>query len=69
MGLHEDGVDLFEIDGSGVKSDGFDEGADAEVFNGTQGAFGNTEDQGGGILGEGAVRESGAVELGVDVVG
>ena len=69
VGLHEDGVDLFEIDGFGAATNGFNEGADAEVFNGTQGAFGNTEDEGGGILGEGAVRESGAVELGVDVVG
>ena len=68
MGLHEDGVDLFEIDGFAVIADGFDEAADAEVFDGTQGAFGNTEEEGGGILGEGAARESRAVELGVDVV-
>ena len=69
VGLHEDGVDLFEIDGFGVIIDGFDEAADAAVFNGMQGAFGDAEDEGGGILGEGAVRESGAVEQGVDVVG
>ena len=52
VGLHEHGVDLFEIDGFAVIADGFDEAADAEVFNGTQGAFGDTEDEGGGILGD-----------------
>ena len=52
VGLHEDGVDLFEIDGCGAISDGFDEAADAEVFNGTQGAFGDTEDEGSGIVGD-----------------
>ena len=69
VGLHEDGVDLFEVDGFGIIPNGFDEAADAEVFNGMQGAFGDAEDKGGGILAEDAVQESGAVELGVDVVG
>jgi hypothetical protein len=40
VGLHEHGIDLFEVDGFGVVSHGFDEGADAEVFDGAQGAFG-----------------------------
>ena len=69
VGLHEDGVDSFEIDGFGVISDGFNEGADAEVFNGTQGAFGDAEDEGGGILGEGVARESSAVGASIDIVG
>ena len=64
VGMHEDGVDLFEVDGFGAIPEGFDEAADAEVFNGTQGAFGDAEDESGDILGEGAVRESGAVEQG-----
>ncbi|RYD62329.1 MAG: hypothetical protein EOP84_34700, partial [Verrucomicrobiaceae bacterium] len=28
VGLHEDGVDLFDADGFGLVADGFDEGAD-----------------------------------------
>jgi hypothetical protein len=31
--LHEHGFDLFEIDGFGLVADGFDQGADAEVFD------------------------------------
>ena len=30
--LHEDGIHLGEIDGFGLGSDSFDEGAEAEVF-------------------------------------
>lgn len=37
--LHEDGIHLGEIDGFGLGSDGFDEGAEAEVFNGAEGAL------------------------------
>jgi len=33
VGLHEDGVDLFEVDGFGLVAHGFDEGSDAEVFD------------------------------------
>ena len=39
VGLHEHGIDLFEIDGFGLVAHGFDEGADAEVFHGPEGAF------------------------------
>ena len=34
--LHEDGIHLGEIDGFGLGSDGFDEGAETEVFNGAE---------------------------------
>lgn len=37
--LEEDGVDLLEIDGFGTVSNGFNEGGDAEVFHGSEGAF------------------------------
>ena len=39
MGLHEDGVDLFEIDGFGAVTNGFEQGTEAEVFYGAQGTF------------------------------
>lgn len=69
VGLEEDGVDLGEVDGFGAISDGFDHGADAEVFDGTEGAFGTACDEVGGGFGEGGVRESDAFELVVDVGG
>ena len=31
VGLHEDAVDLFEVDGAGAVADGFQQGGDAEV--------------------------------------
>ena len=39
VGLEEDGVNLGKVDGFGAISDGFDHGADAEIFDGTEGAF------------------------------
>lgn len=44
VGLEEDGVDLFEIDGLGAVADGFDEGADAEVFDGSERTFGGADE-------------------------
>jgi YD repeat-containing protein len=38
VGLHEHGVGLFETDALGLVANGFDQGADAEVFDGTQGS-------------------------------
>ena len=69
VGLEEDGVDLFEVDGFGAVSDGFDHGADAEVFDGAEGSFGAACDEVGGGFGEGGVWESDAVELVCDVGG
>ena len=37
--LHEDGIDLGEIDGFSLSADSLDEGAEAEVFNGAEGAL------------------------------
>jgi hypothetical protein len=42
VGLEEDGVDLGEAYSFGAVADGFDHGADAEVFDGAQGAFSAT---------------------------
>ena len=69
VGLEEDGVDLGEIDGFGAVSDGFDHGANTEVFDRSQGAFGASCDEVGGGIGEGGVREADAFELVVDVGG
>ena len=62
MGLHEDGVDLFEINGFGAVTDGFEQGTEAEVFYGAQGTFRSPYDEGSGVFGEGAVRESDTVQ-------
>jgi len=69
VGLEQDGVDLGEVDGFGAVADGFDHGADAEVFDGAQGAFGTSCDEVGGGLGEGGVWKANAFKLGVDVGG
>lgn len=68
VGLHEDGVDLGKVDGFGLVADGFYEGADAEVFDGAEDAFGGTHNEVEGRFGEGVVRQADAVELGEDVV-
>ena len=65
--LHEHGVDLLEIDGFDAISNGFDEGTGAEVSNGTQDAFGDAQHEVEGFVGEGVMRQTGEVQLGVDV--
>jgi hypothetical protein len=64
--LHEHGVDLFETDGFCLVSHGFEQGADAEVFYSTQGAFGTALDEREGFGAECGVGEAYAVELIVD---
>ena len=55
VGLEEDGVNLGKVDGFGAISDGFDHGADAEIFDGTEGAFSATCDEVGRGFCEGCV--------------
>jgi hypothetical protein len=69
VGLEEDGVDLLEIDGLGAVADGFDERTDAEVFDGSEGAFRGADDEVEGLLREGVVGKADVIELAVDVVG
>ena len=69
VGLEEDGVDLGKVDGFGALSHGFNKGADAEVFGGSEGSFGSAGDETEGFFGEGAVRQACSVELSVDVFG
>ena len=66
MGLDEDAVDLFEIDGSGLVADGFDQGTQTEIAGSAQESFAGADDQGQGFLGEGVVAQAGTVELGKD---
>jgi len=67
VGLHEHGVDLFEINGFGAVTHGFDEGSDTEVSHGPQDALGDAQDDVEGVVGEGVVRQAGLVQLGVHV--
>ena len=69
VGLEQNGVDLFEVDGLGAVAHGFDERADAEVFDGAQGAFRAADDEVDGGFGEGVVGQADAVELAVDELG
>ena len=64
--LKEDGVDLGGIDGFGAVANGFDQGTDAEVFDGSEGAFAAACDEVEGGFGEGAVRQTDLVELAFD---
>ncbi len=63
MGLEEDAVDLFEVDGAGLVAHGFDERAQAQVAGAAQEAFAGADDEREGFGGEGVVAQAGAVEL------
>lgn len=43
--LHEDGVDLFEVDGAGLVAHGLDEARDTEVASEAQETFGCLDDE------------------------
>ena len=61
--LHENGVDLLEIDDFGLISHGFYHGSDAEVFYASEDSFGTSQDEIESGLGEGVMRESDAIQL------
>jgi len=63
VGLDEDAVDLFEIDGAGLVADGFDEGAHAQVSCATQEAVTGPHDEGKGLSGKCVVTKAGTVKL------
>jgi len=73
VGLHEDAVYLLEADFALAVADGFEQGADAEVADASEEAFGGADDERERVVGEGVVGQSAAVELvedeGADVVG
>lgn len=66
MGLQEDAIDLFEVDGLGAVSHCFEQVCDAEVASAAQHAFRRADEQAERIVGEGAVREGDPVELSAD---
>jgi hypothetical protein len=63
VGLHEDAVDVVDVDGLVGGADGLDQAADAEVAGLAQDAVGGADDEVDGGLREGVVSESGAVEF------
>lgn len=63
VGLNENAVDLFDIDGACLVADGFEEGCNTEVAGAAQTAFGRTHDEVECGFGEGVVTESTFVEL------
>lgn len=63
VGLNEDAVDLFEIDGAGLVPDGFDEGADGEVAGAAEDSVPGAHDESEGLGGERVMAKAAAVEL------
>src|SRR5271155_89959 len=68
MGLHQDAVDVVDVDGLVGAADGLDHAADAEIAGLAQDAVGTADDQVDGRLSEGVVAELGAVEFAQDEV-
>ena len=63
VGLDEDAVDLFEIDGAGLVANGFDEGTHAKVARASQEAIAGTYDESESFGGKCVVAEPGTIEL------
>jgi hypothetical protein len=63
VGLQEDAVDVFDVDGFVGSADGFDHAADAEVASLAQDAVDGADDEIDGGLREGMVAEADAVEF------
>ena len=63
MGLHEDAVDVVDVDGFVGGANGLDHAADAEIAGLAQDAVGGADDEIDGGAGEGVVSESDAVEF------
>jgi hypothetical protein len=66
MGLHEDTVDVVDVDGFVGGADGLDHAADAEIAGLAQDAVGGADDEIDGGLGERVVSKSDAVEFAED---
>ena len=63
VGLDEDPVDLFQIDGAELVAGGLDERGDAEVLGPAQQTLARAHDEGERVGGEGVVAEGGAVQF------
>jgi len=68
MGLHEDAVDVVDVDGFVGGANGLDHAADTEVAGLAQNAVGGADDEIDGRLREGVVAEADAVEFAEDEV-
>ena len=68
MGLHQDAVDVVDVDGFVGGADGLDQAADAEVANLAQDAVGRASNQVKSSLGEGVVSKPDTVEFAQDEV-
>jgi hypothetical protein len=68
MRLHEDTVDVVDVDGFVGGANGLDHAADAEVAGFAQNAVGGADDEIDGRLREGVVAEADAVEFAEDEV-
>jgi hypothetical protein len=66
--LEQDAVDLLRADDAGVVPHGFEERTDAEVASVAQDAFAGAHDKAEGVVVEGGVSESDAVEFAVDAL-
>ena len=61
--LHEDAVDVLDVDGFVGRANGLDHAADAEITGLTQHAVRGADDEVNGRSGDGVVAKSDAVEL------
>ncbi len=68
VGLKQDAVDLFEVDGFDAVAHGLEHGAEAEIFGPAQDSLGRADDEGERVVGEGGMSEGDLVELGADEV-
>ncbi len=63
MGLHEDPVNVTDVDISGSVSDSFEKRGDGEISGAPEDAFAASDDEGEGVFGEGGVRQAHFFEL------
>jgi hypothetical protein len=66
VGLEEDAIDLFEVDGLGAIADRLEQGAETEVFGASEDALARADDEAERVVGEGGVGEGHPVELGAE---
>ena len=64
--LEQDAVDLLEVDGLGAVADSLEQRADAEVASRPEDTLAGADDEAESVVGESAVSEGDAVELGKD---
>ena len=68
VGLEQDAVDVGQLDGFGIVTDGFEQGGNAKVAGTTQEAIGGADDEIERLGGKGTMSQAAEVELGQDEV-